>query len=879
MRRILATIAVAVAVLSGSAAAQRAAEKPAQETLAQKARKLYVNACSAMRTQQWGQARGLFERYLKLYGTHEHVPVAYLNLAWCREGLKDAPGRDEALAEVCRRFGGSPAWETAFVARLEAARKANDHDGYLKLLNDMTRASLAPLRVHGLLSWEFSRYRSANYSFWRAYSGYDLAPLRPGGVYRAPGWVAGVAEMADTPERARKALRALGRNFRTFARELPGDWQYVRVALMRNAEQADQAQAAYDQYVKEWGNDPRAIRLYMTEIQHHTQAERHDKADAAFEAVLKKFPGAGGLADPLRRYLYAAYRAKRYESFSRLAPYFLKDYTASAYWNTFSSYWQAMAMRQFDKKDTNAAGALLKQFDDAYPDRTPGQKRNKALAKMRLLMTLGKVDEAAEEARPLIAQRMWSGYSFTTISSYASRHKPFAALADAARKKWRIPVPDPTSKAFGMLNKLRLRLKDDQVRHAEEIGEQMFAQYRNDASTIEAVKALADYYFAKVLPQPRDKWMTRMIQAYPFHPQTEAVLANRIRADQAAKQYNKLGESLDTMLERFAGGFSSEHYRLRISSYSAAQDAAGAEAFARKFYAEAAKAGHIYAIDEIAARQLADKADDFKAQGDCWMEWARAADGTRAEVHCLVKAWRAYYRTPWARGAAAPLWEQALAVSRQMAKTTADPEVTWVAVFDEVNILSDKGDAAAALAALNKALRGSRRIRGLSYRVDFVSLGGALGKANLPDKGPALARRLKGVCFTGRDRRAIDLMLARMYDAVKDPRAADHYLQAVKAHPFPARMNYHFVAGLRALSRQKAAGRYRAELDAHLRRIGRVQELVPGLMASGGAYYLSNRDPQALTMQRRLTSRYPASDGRDTLDATIQKARERARPR
>jgi len=879
VRRILLTMDLAAAVLGGSAAAQDAAEPPQPETLAQKARKLYVNACSAMRTRQWGQARGLFERYLKLYGTHEYAPVGYLNLAWCHEGMKDAAAREKALDEVCKRFPGSPAWETAFVARLAAARQADDHDGYLKLLDDMTRTGLVPLRVYGDLGWEFGRYRSANYSVYRANSGYDVEPMGPGGVYRAPGWVAGIAEMADTPERARKALRALGRNFSTFARELPGDWQYVRVALMRAAEQADQAQAAYDQYVKDWGDDPRAIQLFVTEIEHLVRAKQYDKADAAFQAVLEKFPGAGGLAEPLRGYLYTARRERRQESFSRLAPHYLKHYTASVYWHTFSSYWQSLAVGQTDKKDAGAA-ALLKRFDEVYPEHTPGQRRGKALAKMRLLMTLDRVAEAADAAKPLITQEMWSGYSFNTIASQAASHKPFAALVEAARKKWRIPVPNPTSEAFGMLNKLRLRLRDDQVRHAEEIGEEMFAKHRDDASTIEAVKALADYYFAKVLPQPRDKWMTRMIQAYPFHPQTEAVLANRIRADQAAKQYKKLAESLDTMLERFAGAFSAEHYRLRISCYSAAQDADGAQVFARKFYGQAARAGHIYAIDEIAARQLAGKTDDYKARGDCWMEWARAVPGTRAEVHCLIEARLAYYRIPWGRGGSSgPLWDQALPVSRAMAKTTADPEVTWVARFDEVNLLADKGDAEAALAAMDGALKGTRRIRGLSYRVDFTSLGEALGRAKLTDKGAALARRLKGVCFTGRDRRAIDLMLGRMYDVAEDPKAADHYLQAVKAHPFPARWNHHFVAALRCLSRARAAARYRTEVEAHLRRIGRVQELVPGLMASAGAHYLGNRDPQALTMQRRLTSRYPASDARDTLDAAVQRARERARPR
>jgi hypothetical protein len=66
--------------------------------------------------------------------------------------------------------------------------------------------------------------------------------------------------------------------------------------------------------------------------------------------------------------------------------------------------------------------------------------------------------------------------------------------------------------------------------------------------------------------------------------------------------------------------------------------------------------------------------------------------------------------------------------------------------------------------------------------------------------------------------------------------------------------------------RQANSPKYAAEMERYLRRIARVQELVPGLMFQLGEYYLQRRDPAAVQVRRNLATRYGASAARDQLD-------------
>ncbi|MHC4716891.1 MAG: tetratricopeptide repeat protein, partial [Planctomycetota bacterium] len=192
------------------AAAGQEAKGPAR-TAAQKAAQVYASALSAMRARQYRQAVGLFEKYVKTYASHEHVPVGYLLLASCRETLKDDDAYETALTDVTRRYTGSPAWFTAYKHLLDRARQGKDPDAYLRLLESMVRPLVqAPWRIGGRISWDHGHYRHNEYNgrqFWP-----HAAHLQT--ILHEPGWVMGVAEMADTEQRAGRALQVLAKNFR-----------------------------------------------------------------------------------------------------------------------------------------------------------------------------------------------------------------------------------------------------------------------------------------------------------------------------------------------------------------------------------------------------------------------------------------------------------------------------------------------------------------------------------------------------------------------------------------------------------------------------------------------------------------------------------------
>ena len=107
-----------------------------------------------------------------------------------------------------------------------------------------------------------------------------------------------------------------------------------------------------------------------------------------------------------------------------------------------------------------------------------------------------------------------------------------------------------------------------------------------------------------------------------------------------------------------------------------------------------------------------------------------------------------------------------------------------------------------------------------------------------------------------------------------DVHVAKHYLQAVKTHPFPARMYHHFRTALHFL-RTGAPRKVKAELDAYLRTVARVQEIVPPLLSEAGQHYLALRSSTALTYRKKLNSTYPASAARDKMEQAIDKQRQR----
>ena len=885
-------LAVFTCFIIAKAAGDQNAPPKRPPTLAEQASKLYTSAMSQYRDRHWKQAEGLLKKFVKTYPSHEYVPAAYLELAYCREQLKDFAGWEKSLDTVIKRFWGSPAWFMAYAARMKRAKELKENDKYLKLLTTMSRrVRELPFRMYTQIGWSYWNYE---------YYNYRLSPLRPKAaemdiIIRKPGWIMDVVEMADTPIRARRAISALQYTFKKYSKELPPDWQYARVALMKKAGLTAQAENALKKYINEWGDDPRVVEIWLLKL-NDAYARKDEKEIAKIiDYLVKNYKGIGSkcyfiidrslrvmegrVARALAKRLKELYEADKYEQFTKLARFYLQTYTAS-YWRRrwIIDLWYDMAKKRAQGGDTSRIPSTLKMLDEFPLEQTPSAKRRYIARKIELYVLMKNFDQAVQLANELLGDKYYCAAGYNLIERYANRYKPFAKVLEKARAKWKIPKDDPTSPAAKLLENLIKRLKDDQIRHAEEIGEEMFAKYRSDASTIKAVKMLADYYFKKVIPEPRDKWMERMIETYPYHPLTESVLRNHITAERAAQRYKRLAEAIDTLLKRFPGvELDNTLYYSRLACYNAEHDTVGKIVFSKKYLGPRAIVGDIDSIDRIARCALAgyefDK--DDKKVGDYWFNQAKKLKNC-ARFYCLARAWYAYNRWNWHREKCQQddRFSAVQTIIKMLREQQDDPELRWAMEFADINLLACAGKTREMLEKLSARLGKNKKYRDLSLRLNFSAIGTALGDNNMINEGRALANKLKKHCYTLRDKISINLMLARMFEQAKlYLPAAQYYLKVVEAYPRPARMFRYFRRVQWNLSRANSPA-YPAKVNWYIGKIGRTQELIPGLLCNIGGYFLGKKNQAAaMSVFRQLASRYPASMGRDRLAKALFKQR------
>ena len=841
----------------------------------EQASRTYESAMSSYVARQWNQAQGLFEVFVTKHSTHENVPLAYLRLAHCREQQKDPAGCDAALREVVKRFEGSPAWYRAYAYLLEQARQKKDTDAYFTLLRVMARRTQElPLDLRN----EIAFWRR---SYWNEELNREMLwphAAQYGRVVQSPGWVLGVAELADTPELATQAIGMLNKTIRAHHRELPGDWQFTHVTLLRLSERAEDADKQRATHLEQWTDDPRGLDYWLAQAEYALRRQDDPAADEAWGHILKHYLGHRSLATHLYDRLDYLYEKDRWQDFNALLPTATTQYLDGRQRNRMAGWLRRMATRGDAKEQPARLAAALATLDKLGADKDPEWQRSRLFNKLDLTMRLGQVADGLKLAEQVCDESQWSSHAFNVIERYARSHKAFEPLLASLREKYGIPEGDPDSEASKLLAQLRTRIKDDQTRHMEEIGTEMFTKHRDAAETIHGVRLLVDYYYRKVLPEPRDAWAQRMIATYPQHPLTEHVLNRQIAAEYGAKRYDVLARLIDTAIRRFPGQrYNGTWFNYRLACYHAQQDHDARIKHAREYFAGAVDAGDMHALERLGHYEEDYRQHQPKPTGDFWMEAARRTAGTQAEVYALRHAWYYYYWRPWRSHRDEVCWNEARQVAEALVNQQVDPESRWGSHFADINLMACQRQGKEALEALQARIAGAKSYYDLSLRLDFANLGLALGETKLSSRGVTLAGKLRRLCASQRDKAAIDEMLGNMHRTAGKPKlAAKHFLMISDSSPFPARAYPYFQSALSCM-RSEGEARFTGVAQLYIKRIPHVQDVLPKILHALGNYYYHARNRKLLSVRKTLSDQYPDSASRGKVEELVETLRKQQR--
>jgi len=882
--------------------------------------KVYQAAESQYVAGRWAQALPLLQDFVSKYRANENFPVAYMQIATCQRHLKQMEDYEKTLDDILRFCRGSRAWYCAHGARLERLKAEGKHEEYVSLVESMARQSgqALPLQIgRNLARKAYDFVRAEYYRGIRVGAGVG----RMGDTVPFDRWyyILDVVEMVQTDQQARAMLTVLGSVWRTHD-ELPIEWQYGHVELLRKAGQSDQADAAWRKYLEEWGDDPRAAGLWMLRakvaqdrsrrlrervLQARKDARKEGKegevesvaelqkrieeqetiAATCWEQVLAKWKGWGCLRWWLHDRLAHLYATDQYRRYVELARVYLDryHYERDVYRvighvrsrghspGQVLGWWRNLSEKGPEAEREFRAREALKCMEE-YPAGASFQRQLMYLGWQRdMHMRLGDMDAALQAVKKLCSKTYWSAGAFGRLRHLASQHEAFRPLLKEVRAQYGIPAEQPGSPADQKLDELRKRLRDDQTRHAEEIGEELFRQHRNTAEAIQAVAALANYYYGKVLAKPRDKWMGRMIEAYPYHPATESMLRTRYLAMEKERRYDKAAEAAGTRLERFPGS-ATDYYSSSalLRALAASKQYRKELEVAHRLYDGQIEAGsfaaakalaelriRLYPTEEMKVAQW-----DREYAGDIWMDLAGKVGNEAAKIRCLRNAYYEYYIRPY--HPAHPLevvhFDKARNVLATLRAQTVDPELAWKLEFAEITSTCHEGKPKEALRLLEEKLQPRRTYRDLSLRLDFSALGVALGKANMLRGGMNVVGRLKTACPSPRDQRAIEMLQARMFDAAGEHRRAlRHYMDVLYATQRPE--DWASVWWASEQARRGAGLRNRLqELRKYAGKIRPAKALLGRVLWDDGAWFVRTKKPDAVrAVERLFSSMLPAS--------------------
>ncbi len=884
------------------------------------AQRVYDSAYSQYSQRNYEQAAGLFEEFVKKHPTHEAVPQAYLYLSHCYASLSRPVEAEKALDDVIRLFDGAPQWFVAYgskLRRLHAARVAAEtdlaaqtalldkakadaakrkpdappqsptpeeiqakidalqkqipelRDAYISLANDFARkAKILPFDV------SYNVQLQPGWSWYKVHDGdrrrypYNVGWLQI--FFRGADWEGDLVDAADTPERAQQALRAIDGTIRKMTGELPPSWQWAHVALIRKSGRGS-AEKQLKDYAAEWGDDPRGMVLWVLWGESLQSSGDDQAADAAFAHVAKAYMGHATLSAALApRFAYLATQ-QRYDDFAALARQFLATYPGSREKGRVLNEWLRMLRVPAAQGDQEAFVNAKKLLEEHWGAENPYTVR----WLLDLYVQMGKGPEAAEVARYYLDEKHWTSEVYDTFArNYVPRCEALKPVFAEMLQKYGIPAANPDGPAAKVLADLKQKIKEDQVRWIEELGDTLYTEHRATAEAIEAATLLVDYYFRKVLPAPRDKWVLRMVEAWPIHPDTHRVMVRQAEALYGQKRFPDLARVLDLMDARFPQGKPWWWFHRRFESYEAAKDYDGRLALLKRWHGESAAEGDVWALAEIARREIDSRAKDLTTAevGQFWMDKAEQYKNTRSGLYALHEAVTAYFTLPRHHPhlGRQVLPDEALSAVKQLQDQTLDPEVAWNAEFRDIEILADQNQPRRAMELLAKRVGAQKKIRDLTLRLDLGTVArGCENDTDLARQALELAKVLEKATYTTRDRAAIERFKGHVMWKNGAPEQGEKcYWEAVKLYAIPA-MAYGDFRGAMECARvadHGGATKMYAAAEKYIRTINKCQDLIPRILLEVGRQAVVTNSPLAARIRSRLASEYPDSSSRGLLE-------------
>lgn len=853
----------------------------------------------------WEKAAYAFAQFVEKYPTSQNTPVAYVQMAHCYFALGKKEEATAALDTVIKKFPASKITACVWGTKLDIAKNQGKHDEWLKLYEEIGKQfHMAPLGLPNRIDWR----RVGDY--WWGFSNthfYYPRWRRTGWHINAAntnnGWVSNLLWAADTPARAQRALDILAKTFQSYGDDLPEDWKYAHVLLLRKAaetsdEKTPQAQSTtkqatarkkqktispeaaekqFQEYLKAYPkNDPHVIGLWMREAEYWSGKDPQ-KTDKIWIDMIEAFPGYDSLGNFASKRMDFLYKKNRYADFVKTARWYLKYFPLGGWREAAIDRWEKLAIQKADKGDTSQVPVVLKVIDEEqkrYPDNPTASKRN-LLRRIDLHLAAGNLKQAVKYADTLADKTYWSAETFSKLQSLANSNKEFAPVLAKARKTYKLPETKDDSPAKSLYDNLRNRIKDNQKRHMEELGEKLFSQYRNDAYTIEGIKALVDYYYSKALHKNRDKWVDLMASAYPLHPRTQDALQKQGDALYGAKEFKRAGAVYDLAFSRFPGaGKSNSWFNRRIACYTALKDVKGRDQYAQSKFGKRAAGGELHAVGKL-GDVLVQGIGGYEKQGDYWANLGKKwGEKSYQGVYCYQQAYYHYYVKPtqhwhW-NGVAFPA---AVRTARILRTQTIRPELAWKLNFEDINVMGQGNMGAEALKTLAQRLKETPKTFRISERLDLPNFGRAVGNAKLAARGKKIFQQIFSKCRLRTDKYYLNIMLGVMYkQAGMYPIAAKAFLSAgknISVRPIDNWGVHREAVG--CLSSANSAS-YLGVQTKYFNQIRTAQDVSPRLLLECVNFCKSHGAlPRAVPYLKKLRGMFPASAERGSAENVVRK--------